>query len=214
MLFIKKVFVIALCITCFIRCTGGSQQNGHNKTIDITFKQGEKLRTKDWVCYNLSDSRICIPSNWKFEQQSKYYFFSELDGPYDVNSFFVIAKYDKLSSGLGAIKYLKETFNQLKRDTVEKFMGYTVKKLIFNDKVSYYCEYFTSVGNKPYIGYSTIFEQDGNLFDITLKTDSIRSEKYRERYRDVLFNIYRKNEPVFSAKDNIKDVKVIDITKL
>jgi hypothetical protein len=125
-----------------------------------------------------------------------------------------VAKYNESATGLTAYKYLKETYLQLKNDSIEVFTGYTVKKLVFDDKVTFYGEYYTSIKRKSYLTYSTVFEKDNDLFEIALKVDSAKSSEYKESYKNILFNFYHKKEAVFSAGDELKEIQVIDIAKL
>lgn len=210
----KSSFIILIAICCQIACSGNSNNKSHDTTtIDYNIKQGDSLPSKDWHCYNVDEERICIPTTWKFKRQSKVLFFSDLDYV-DSNSYFVILKYNKLTSELDAIKYLKTTYVQLKKDPVEKFTGYTVKKLTFADKETYYSEYYTSINKRSYMTLSTVFESGNNLFEIALKVDSSKINSYRDHYKNILFNFYIKNEPIFSDKDVIKGIDVIDLSKL
>jgi hypothetical protein len=205
--------IYAALIIGFISCTNTNNDEVNGKNVNIVFKKGKKLDAQSMRCYQIDDNTICIPSNWKLQNQNKYFLFSTLDNNDDLNSFFVIAKYSKITSGLSCVRYIKETYNELRKDTTEKLVGYTVKKLTFENTVSYYCEYYTSVANKPYLSFSTVFERNDNIFDVTLKTDSPRAQKLKESYRNVLFNLYHNHVAYFSEKDNVKNIEVIDLSK-
>jgi hypothetical protein len=178
-----------------------------NEEVPIEYKIGSKL--KDWACYDINEDRICIPSTWTIKKQSKFHFFSLLDAT-DANSYFVVLKYNKTISGLNIDSYIKETYNQSIKDSIELFTGYTLKKIIFKDKQSVYGEYFTSIKGKPYMTYSTVFEIDDNLFELALKVDSAKAANYKEPYKDILFNFQHNDASVFSPKDEITNIKVID----
>ncbi|GAA4092628.1 hypothetical protein [Mucilaginibacter panaciglaebae] len=206
--------LLLIIMSLMLGCIGDSNKLKHDTTIvHYEMKQGRSLASKDWHCYDVDEERVCIPTNWKMRQQSKYLFMSDVDA-FDQSTFFVVLKYNKVSSGLDVTKYLKTTYHSLKNDTVEVFTGYTVKKITFEDKESVYGEYYTSIKHKPYMTYSTVFEKDNDLFEIALKVDSTKAVGYKEIYRDILFNIQHKGKAVFSAKDVIKDIQVIDISKL
>ncbi len=59
-----------------------------------------------------------------------------------------------------------------------------------------------------------VFENDKDLYEFALKTDSIKAAKYQEAFKDILFNYQHNNTPFFSGKDEIKDIQIVDLTKL
>jgi len=166
-----------------------------------------------WHCYNVDQERICIPSSWRFINQTAYLFVAN---PTIVrsNSFFVVVKHNKLTSGFNSIKYLKEVYSEEKQDTTSKFIDQKVVKITYSDKESFYTESYSLAGGDSFTMYSTVFEIDNNLFDIALKIKSSQQKSYKEIYKDILFNFYYKNSLVFTGNDKIKKIEVVDLTKL
>jgi hypothetical protein len=172
------------------------------------------LKHRDWNCKTIDEDKICIPSSWEFKHQSKALFFSYLNNK-DDNSYFAVLKYNRTTSGLDAIKYLKQLYVVLqKKDTIETSQGYSLKKLISDNNITYYNEIYTKISNKPYLTYSTVFEKDDDLYEIVLKVEIANSVKYKVIYRDILFNFHHKDKPIFSPDDKINEIQVIDLSKL
>ncbi|MES2809201.1 MAG: hypothetical protein V4619_11275 [Bacteroidota bacterium] len=124
-------------------------------------------------------------------------------------------KFNKIASGLDAIKYLKEVEKVLKEpDSLEATTGYTLKKLTSENNVTYYNEIYTVIANRTYITYSTVFEKDDNLYEFALKIDEEHNTKYQELYRDILFKFRHKNELLFKPEEMITKTDTVDISKL
>jgi len=168
---------------------------------------------KSWNCTSIDNEKVCIPLDWKLLHQSKFLFFSYLNNS-DTNTFFTVLKYNKAVSGLNVHDYLKTYYSALIKDTVESFTGFTTKELIMENRNSYYSEFYTRLNKKPYITYSMVFENDNNLYEFTLKSDSAHFMNYKATFSTVLFNYQHNNKSIFSSKDKIKAVKIIDISKL
>lgn len=193
---VKYILLICLIVGC------KNSSNKHNLPID-----------KNWNCTSIDNDKICVPSDWKLVQQSKLLFFSYLNNS-DTNTFFTVLKYNKTVSGLNVHSYLKTYYSELIKDTVEKFIGFTTKELEMGNRNPYYSEFYTRLNKKPYITYSMVFENDNNLYEFSLKSDSAHFMNYQTTFRDVLFNYQHNNKPVFLSKDKIKTVRVVDISKL
>lgn len=164
-------------------------------------------------CYNLGQVEICTPDSWRLVHQSKYLFYSYLDND-DSSQYFVTLKYNKLSSGLTIKKYLHETYRALMTDTVEKFNGYTCEKLVFNNKTSYYGEYYTHIADRKYVTMSMIYEDNSDLFEFALKFNAYYLETYKPIFGDILFQYKHDNEFYFKGKDDISKKEIIDLSKM
>ncbi|NCD68819.1 hypothetical protein [Mucilaginibacter agri] len=154
-----------------------------------------------------------MPSEWKALQQTKYVYYSRTDS-LDKNKFFVVLKYNKKISGLSDNKYLAITYSKLMDGIIEKFTGYTTKKIIFQDKIAYYSQYFTRLNDKPYLTYSMVFDIDNNLYEFAMKADSASSIKCEKTFKDLLFNFRYKGNAVFASKAEIKDIQVVDLSRI
>jgi len=132
----------------------------------------------------------------------------------DPQSYIVILKYNINSTGLTANKYLREMYLELKKDTLEKFNDYTTFKMIYNNKETFDSEFHTTIKNKAYTTFSTVFEKNSNLFEIALKVESSQSSKYEQLYKDIVYNFYSKNKLVFSVTDKVNGIHQIDLSKL
>lgn len=211
--YFKKIFIVSIAIINFVGCTFHSDKKESTIKIDITFKKGDMLNPAKWQCADIEDEKICIPHSWKIVRQDKVLFLSKWD-TIDVNSYFVVLKYSMAEKELSVNKYLKETYTQFKKDTVEVLMNHKLKRLIFNNKVTYFGEYITSIKGKEYLTSSTVFEKNDYIYEIALKVDSINSNLYKEQYKDILFNFYHKKRTIFSATDELKDIQMVDMSKL
>ena len=209
-----KLPILTFLILVFSGCSTSSKQSSKDTTIvNVTFKRGKPLPANEWHCYNVQDEKICIPSTWRFVNQNFYLFVAN---PKTIrsNSYFVVLKYKKSKSGYNVVKYLKQLCIEEKKDTTSKFIDQKISKTIYSDKIAFYSESHSLIGNESFTAYSTIFEIGDDLFDITLKTKSSQQKVYQETYRDILFNFYYRNNLVFSIKDKIESVENVDISKL
>ena len=165
---------LIIAFTFFTQCNTKSSKNLNSQNIldvnKFNLKKGKKLNSKDWICNEVGKDYICIPSTWKLKKQDKAYYFCYLNNKNN-NTYFTVVKYSLNSQNIDFSKYLKESYSQLVKDTVEIGEGYTVKKLIFKDKDTFYCEYYTKLDKKSYLTYSMLFEKYGFLYDVTLKVE-------------------------------------------
>jgi hypothetical protein len=206
---------------CFLSaCKSQSDKSQEDSAVQETwavdkyeFKKGENLNPKDWNCVKIEDNEICCPSNWKPVQQKSVSYFSYLNNN-NKSTFFTIVNYTISESNIDARRYLKLGYSQLLKDTVEKFTGFTVKKLIFQDNEAYYAEYFTEVNKQSYLTYSMLFEKDNYLYDIALKVEKDKSPNYTETFKNILFSLKVKGEQVFDGEDKLEKIEIIDISKL
>ena len=92
---LKKTFVISTAIISFVGCTFHTDKKEPDTRIDFTLKKGNILNSEVWKCKNIEDEKICIPSSWNIMEQKKVFFLSKLDNN-DINSYFVVTKYNKI----------------------------------------------------------------------------------------------------------------------
>ena len=207
----KKLPLAMLTIAFLLTYCTLAPEKAETDSIEIKFKQGKNLNSENWKCQVIETNTVCIPTNWNFIDQDKVFFFAALDN--DKNTFFTIIKSDINSSKLNADRYLKEGYSQMLGDSTEALRGYTVKKMTFSDKQSYYAEYFTTINTKEYFAYSMVFEKEGYLYDIALKLPEEDSPKYKDTFKDAVFNFRINGKPVFGELDEIENIEIIDLSK-
>jgi|GEM_PF-1486530 hypothetical protein len=212
---INKLLSLALFAVIFlVSCSTNTTYIYRNDTVvNYVIKQGKPLPPKEWHCYNVEEEKICIPSSWRFVNQNRFFFLAK-PPVLDSQSFVVVLKYNIKATGLTVNKYLRETYLQLRNDTIEKFNGYTTLKMVYSNKEAYNSEYHTTIKNKPYTTFSTVFEKDSILFEIALKAEKSQSAKYQQLYQDIVFNFYTKNKLVFTVKDKVNQTHEVDLSKL
>ena len=204
--------LLLLSVFVFSQCRFGTDSNKDKQSIETDFKRGKDLDPKEWSCHKVENNTICIPSNWKFIEQNKVFYFTSLNNE-DKNTFFTIIKFDTGLKNLNAGQYLQQGYSQMLQDTVETLTGYTLKKMTFKDKISYYAEYFTKIKGEEYFAYSMVFEKKGLLYDIALKLSKEESPRYKETFKDILFNFRIDNKFVFDEHDEMEKIDVIDLSK-
>ncbi len=194
----KLVLIILL---CHVGCNNASKKkNIANKTSDLS-------------CNSIQNNIICIPKEWKIINQSGVFFFAAIKKDYRY-AFFTVNKIDLKVTHLDLKSYLKAIYKELqKKNNVETFTGYTLKKITFEDKTSYYAEYFSKVENIDYKSYSVLFEKDGFLYDIFLKSEQNTKVKYKDIFNEIIFNFRIDGIPIFYEDDEIKKTDIIDISK-
>ena len=206
---------IIIMVACYLAaCSVDSNQSGRDTTIiEQTIKIGKPLPPKEWHCYINGEDKICIPEVWGYVKQSVFLLMSDLShiAP---GSYFVVGKYDKKARGFDATKYIKEQYLLLKKDSTQLVTGWKTMKLIYADKESFSTEYNLLINGEPYIVYSTVFEIENDLYDISLTMSVAKVNPYLEAYQNILFNFYHKNNLVFTGKEKIVNVEIIDVTKL
>jgi hypothetical protein len=210
-----KSYFILLLLSSFlslVQCNSKNEQKSvsDDKIIvdNIKVKKGRKIDASGWKCYVLKNEVVCVPAEWKIVDQDKIDFFCYLNNSNE-NTYFVLGKFNT-----DFRKYLADTYYQLTNDTIEIGEGYTVKKLLFRDKVIYYCEYFTRYDNREYIMYSILFHKFNYLYDISLKVEKDTSIDFYNIFQDILFNLTMDGKPVFREKDKLKEFELIDLSKL
>lgn len=196
----------------FSQCKFGSNSTGDKQSIVNDFKRGKDLDPREWNCQNVENNTICIPTNWKFIQQNKAFYFATLNNE-DKNTFFAIVKFNTNLKRLDAEQYLQDGYSQMLKDTIETLTGYTLKKITFKNKVSYYTEWFAKLNEKEYFAYSMVFEKNGYMYDIGLKLTKAESPKYKEIFTNILFNFKIDNKPLFDEFDEIEKIDLIDLAK-
>jgi hypothetical protein len=175
--------------------------------------KGGKLNPKDWKCNDAGEENICIPSAWKPLKQDVMHYFAYLNNNND-NTYFTVAKYNMMTQDIDASKYLSEVYSQLLKDTTENFEGYTLKKLIFIDKEAYYGEYYTNINKIPYFTYSMLVNHNGVLYEIALKVERNKDPNYKETFQNILYNFRVDGSQIFSEKDEIEKVQIIDLSAI
>jgi len=213
---IYLLIVTTIFVCGFSRCTSNrdTSENSKKDILKVTnFKLRKGNTLKDWNCFEIEGNTICIPLTWKTIKQNKVYYFTYLDNNND-NTYFTILRFNESTENIDSKKYLKETYLQLVNDTAEKGTSYSVKKLIFKNKESYYCEYYTKIGNISYITYSMIFNRGDYLYDVSLKAEKDVSTKYYDVFQDILYNFRIKGNQFFSEKDKLKEIQIIDLSTL
>lgn len=213
-----RLFILLVAISVSPSCKfGNDKKDGQpDDTLNVEsfeFKRGKKLDAKDWSCDALKEDVVCYPSNWKVIKQKSTDFFAYLDTA-NKDAFFAIAKYDMKLTKINTRVYLKTGYGQLLADTTEKFIGYTVKELIFNNKNTYYGEYYTSIGGQEYLSYSMVFEREGVLYDVILKVRRDRSPSYKQTFSNILFNLRIDGMLLFDENDNLEKIHIVDLSKI
>ncbi len=207
--------LILLVASLLVGCSENSTHLEHNDTtiVDYTIKQGKPLPVREWLCYDIDEDKICAPVTWGFVKQNSFFFMSDLSN-IAPSSYFVIVKKDKISSGLDTKKYLKKLFTEFKQDSTGRLAKSQAIEVTYADKKVVYSEYYITMGKEPYIVYSTIFELDNDLYDISLKMITSKAKIYHEAYQNVIFNFYHNNSQVFTSKDKVVNAEIVDLTKL
>lgn len=211
-----SLFVLLIVIGALSGCRFGSDEKlkQSSDSLDVEsfeFKRGEKLEAKDWECGVVKNDVVCYPSNWKPVKQNSTYFFAYLDNA-DKNTFFAISNHNMASDKINAIGYLKAGYAQLLADTTEKFIGYTVKELIFDNKNAYYGGYYTSIGGEEYLSYSMVFEREGLLYDAILKVKRDKAPNYKKIFSDILFNLRINGLLLFDENDKLDKIHIVDLS--
>lgn len=211
-------YYLLLCLFCiFIQCTSNRNQNIEQKNFldadNSKIKEGKNFNSKDWKCELIGNENICIPSTWKPRNQDKYLYYCDLNNS-NTNTYFLIIKYNTKTQNINFTRYLKESYSQLINDTIEIGEGYTVKRLIFKDKDTFHCEYYTKKDNTQYLTYSMLFIHYNFLYDISLKVERDSSGKYYNAFRDILLNFEIEGKSVFSSEEKIKKIQIVDLSKL
>jgi hypothetical protein len=193
--------LILLSLLCHVGC------NNEPKKENV-----EKPKT-ELNCNPVQNNIICIPKEWKVIKQSELFFFAAPQSDYKY-TFFTVGKYNLKSSNLELKSYLKAVYKELRAKNKEAFTGYTLKKITFEDKTSYYAEYFSKVDNVDYIAYSILFEKEGFLYDIFLKREKNSTVPYKAIFNEIVFNFKVDGIQIFYEEDEIKKTEVIDLSKL
>lgn len=188
-----------------LQCRFGSE---NKDTIETKFKKGKNLNPKEWQCYDVENNKICIPSKWSFVKQDVGLFFASLNN--DKNTYFGIIKTDSLDIE----EYLKMGYKESLKDSSEIFIGYTLKKITFKDKAAYYGEYFTTIDKTEYFTYAMGFEQERFMYDVGLKLKKVDSPKYKDTFKNILFNFRINGKLVFDEHDEIIKIDTIDLSSL
>lgn len=195
----------------FLICGCVHERKKDEVILDFKYKKGPNLEAKDWKYYEIDDDKILIPKDWIQIDNPNTYFYAKPQTE-DENVFFVIVKYDKKQ--IGMTEYLKECYKQNLEDKNEIFTGYTVKRLTFKTKKTYYCEYFTVKSNKKYITFSTLFETDSHIYDIGIKIIDSNTTHIQEIYKNILFNFLHKGNMYFSPNDDLTKIENINLSTL
>lgn len=205
-----------LIAVCLAGCNFKQNKSKTKDFLDIdsfNVNKGHKLDIANWICKVKGLENVCFPSYWDLITTDKAYFFSYL-GDKDSSAYFAIIKYPKDVYLIDSKRYLQEIYHQLQADTAELAQGYTVKRLIFEKKEAYYCEYYTKIGNSEYLTYSLLFEEDGFLYDFTLKVKKMNAARYYEIFQNILFNFRINDQLFFNEKDKLKKIQLIDLSSL
>lgn len=203
-----RAFCTLTLISIFSSCSTG----GSLSSTDLTNNADGKSEI-NWRCFKIGDDDLCTPSTWLPIRQKEYYYMSNLEYAKNKTSF-VILRYTVNEIKITPIIYLKESYSQMLKDSVENFTGYTVKRLVFQDQDVYYSEFFSERSKVKYLTYSMMFEKDNYLYDFCLKVEKAKSVKYKDLLRNILLSFKIKGEQVFHAKDELEKVELIDISKL
>lgn len=203
---------ITFCALTLISIFSSCSTGGSPSSTDL-ISNTDSISEMDWRCFKIGDDDLCTPSIWLPIRQKEYYYMSNLDDAKNKTSF-VILRYTINEINITPIIYLKESYSQMLKDSVENFTGFTVKRLIFQDQDVYYSEFFSERSKVKYLTYSMMFEKDNYLYDFCLKVEKVKSVKYKDVLRDILLSFKIKGEQVFHAKDEIEKIELIDISKL
>lgn len=185
--------------------------NDDSLSIDFEIKKGKKIKPNEWKYDVVENDVIYRPTNWKFLKQDKAYYFCYLNNT-DKNTFFTIINY-KLTQ-VNSEKYLKLGYSQLMTDTTDKLKTYSLRRLVFTDKQTYFGEYFTDLYGKEYVSYSMIFEKYGRLYDILLRIRKSDEKTYKSIFSTILFNIQINGILLFDENDKLENVQSVDMETL
>jgi len=209
-----KYLLFHLCICGIISCTTTTRHIEHDTSIvDIKIKQGKPLPPKEWHVYNVEEEKICIPETWGYVNQNSFFFVSDIS-KLSPGSYFGVIKRKIEPANLTMTNYLKDLYSALKKDTTGKLQRYTVLKMTYQDKNVYTCEFHTTIGNEPYVNYSTIFEKNGSIFDLALRIQESKSKPFLKTYQNIVYNFYSKGQLVFSVNDKVTGVEEVNIETL
>lgn len=174
-----------------------------------------KSDNKDMQCIAVDNSHIFIPKSWEVINQDKTFFFAAPEKNNYKYIFFTIGKYNLNSTGLNLSSYLKFIYKELsKKDSIENFSGYNLKRINFKDRSNYYMEYFSKVDNQEYLAYSMIFQVGDYLYDFILKVRREDGEEFKNIFNDIIFNFKLDKSLVFHRGDEILSTEIIDISRL
>jgi hypothetical protein len=165
-------------------------------------------------CIDKQDDSWCVPLSWTPINQKFFHFYCRLNKA-DTSSFFVIGKYKTIPPKISARAYLKATYQQLMNDKSEIFTGYTVKKVTTSGKKTIYkIQYFSTINHINYVTNSTLIENEGFLFDITLKAKDLMVKRYIKDYTYVVLNFKSNNKVLFDKSSLIEKEELVDLSKI
>lgn len=206
----KSVFRSILFILCaaYIGQRCGNKSNNENKDgyIPVEGTELEEGVLKGWKCHEVESDLVCTPEPWREVKTGQAFFSSDL-GEATPNTYFVINKYNIDSSGFTLKKHLVEIYDVLKRDTIEVTIEYQLTELIFKDRVAYYGEFLSQRSGEKYYYFTMIWEKDGKLYDIGLKSKSIEKDTQYKSFQAILYNYRHSGELAFSKKDELIKIK-------
>jgi hypothetical protein len=173
-----------------------------------------KLKTSNWNCISVDPINFCSPKHWRKEEQKTGFYFSYLGNNKDANNFFGILRYVMDSKKVTAMNYLKSVYEQVKSDTTERFAGYTIKKLVLSDATIFNCQYYSRIAGRDFVTHSMLFEFDGFLYDVCLKSDELKFKEYDGEFAKVLLSFRVGKQYIFGKDKQIKKIESVDLSKL
>ena len=208
----KYTYVIFLAVALFtFSCSSGKTSDTANSS--DTLSTADLLKTETWKCIDTAQDRFCLPPSWKpFAHNKGYIFCSYLDNT-DSTTVFAVLKTAE-SKDVNINSYLKKVYKQLKSDNTEIVQGYSINKLIYETKETYFGRYYAQVNDKSYLTYSMIFELDNSIYEVALKCEKSNWKKYSAVFQKILSSFRHKDAPFFRDGDRITEKKSVDLTKL
>ena len=195
-------------------CTGNKSQGKQDSSAksDFEIKQGKPLSAKDWTFYDVEQQSLCIPATWVPVKQHQFLFLVDLNKISHGGYLIVLKrpKTEKFNAHIG----LKEAYEALKKDSTGIMTGDNVLQMYYQDKQTYSGEIHTAGTNMSYTNYITVFDKDGEVFEIAMKIDDGKAAQYKDIYKNIVFNFYSNGKLVFTAADKISKVEKVNLDDL
>jgi hypothetical protein len=208
----KYTCIILLALALFtFSCSSGKTNDTANGS--DTLSTADLLKTETWKCVDTAQDKFCLPPSWKpFAHNKGYIFCSYLDNKDSTTVFAVMKTAESKDVNINA--YLKKVYKQLKSDSAEIVQGYSIKKMVYETKETYFGRYYADVNDRSYLTYSMIFELDNNIYEVALKCEKANWKKYSAVFQKILSSFRHKDAPFFREGDRITEQKAVDLSKL
>lgn len=196
-------FTGLICQACSNKSSNTENKDGY---ISVEGSEIEEGVLKGWKCHEVESDLVCTPESWREVKTGQAFFSSDL-GETTLNTYFVINIYNATSSGINLKKHLIDIYDVLKKDTLEVTTEYQLTELVFKDRVAYYGEFLSQRSNEKYYYFTMIWEKDGKLYDVGLKSKSVEKDDRYKIFQAILYNYKHAGELTFSKKDELIKIK-------